>query len=72
MTNTNINNIYDLAKRNGAIGGKLIGAGGGGYLLFVVKKEKRRKLLNFLKKKNFEKLDFRFDNSGIRQITDKK
>ncbi len=72
MTNPKIDNIYKLAKKNGAEGGKLIGAGGGGYLLFFVKKKNRSKLLNFLKTKNFEKLDFKFDNFGTRQIMDKK
>jgi len=72
MTNPKIDNIYKLAKKNGAEGGKLIGAGGGGYLLFFVKKKNRNNLLNFLKSKKFEKLDFKFDNIGTRQITDKK
>ena len=72
MTNSKIDNIYQLAKKNGAEGGKLIGAGGGGYLLFFVKKKNSKKLLQFLKTKNFEKLDFKFDNFGTRQIIDKK
>ena len=50
----------------------MIGAGGGGYLLFFVKKKNSKKLLKFLKTKNFEKLDFKFDNFGTRQIIDKK
>ena len=72
MTNSKIDNIYQLAKKNGAEGGKLIGAGGGGYLLFFVKKKNSKKLLQFLKTKNFERLDFKFDNFGTRQIIDKK
>ena len=34
MTNKFINNLYDYALNNGAIGGKLMGAGGGGFLIF--------------------------------------
>ena len=34
MSNKTINEIYNFAMKNGAIGGKLIGAGGGGFLLF--------------------------------------
>ena len=34
MTNKYINNLYDYALNNGAIGGKLMGAGGGGFLIF--------------------------------------
>ena len=34
MTNPDIDRWYDLAMANGALGGKLIGAGGGGFLMF--------------------------------------
>ena len=34
MSNPKINEWYDLAMANGALGGKLIGAGGGGFLMF--------------------------------------
>ncbi len=34
MSNLKINEWYDLAMANGALGGKLIGAGGGGFLMF--------------------------------------
>ena len=35
MSNDRINLWYDLAMKNGALGGKLIGAGGGGFLMFL-------------------------------------
>ena len=35
MSNSTINNIYDFGLRNGAIGGKPIGAGGGGFYFFT-------------------------------------
>src|SRR5262249_40942007 len=41
MTNGKIDEWYDLARQNGALGGKLIGAGGGGFLMFYAE-EKRR------------------------------
>ena len=34
MSNDSINRSYDAAMANGALGGKLVGAGGGGFLLF--------------------------------------
>ena len=34
MTNSKIDNWYKLGMKNGAVGGKLVGAGGGGFLLF--------------------------------------
>lgn len=66
ISNDFINNYYDLAMKNGASGGKLLGAGGGGFLLFYVKdenKEKLRKALSELKE-----LDFQFDNKGTTVI----
>ena len=46
ITNNKIDQLYEFALKNGAIGGKLLGAGGGGFLLMVVKnKEKTKKLL---------------------------
>ena len=37
MSNERINDWYDLAMQNGALGGKLIGAGGGGFLMFCAR-----------------------------------
>ena len=36
MTNKKIDEVYDIALRNGAIGGKLVGAGGGGFCFFLL------------------------------------
>ena len=36
VTNKKINNIYNLCIKNGATGGKLLGAGNGGFMLFYV------------------------------------
>ena len=41
MTNPEIDSWYELALANGAIGGKLIGAGGGGFLLFYTEEKGR-------------------------------
>jgi len=38
MTNSSIDECYEFARKNGALGGKLIGAGGGGFLMFIRKK----------------------------------
>ncbi len=42
VTSPTIDGWYDVAKRNGALGGKLMGAGGGGFLFFVVPPEKQK------------------------------
>lgn len=44
VSNPVIDEIYDTGIRNGALGGKLLGAGGGGFMLFFVPPEKREKL----------------------------
>ena len=54
MSNKTINEIYNFAMKNGAIGGKLIGAGGGGFLLFYTNTPSR--LRKAMIKKNLKKL----------------
>lgn len=44
LDDTNIGEIYSLAKSKGAIGGKLCGAGGGGYVLFYVPTKEKQNL----------------------------
>ena len=66
MSNKIINDIYDFALKNGANGGKLIGAGGGGFLLFYSKTPNR--LRKALLKKNLEEIKFKFDFEGVKQI----
>ena len=41
VTNKKLDNIYKIALKNGAIGGKIIGAGSGGFFMFYVPKEKK-------------------------------
>ena len=65
MSNKTINEAYDYAIKNGALGGKLIGAGGGGFLLFY--SNNPNKLRNaFLKK--FEEVRFKFDYEGVKEV----
>ncbi len=44
ISNPAIDEAYETAMRNGAIGGKLLGAGGGGFLLFYVREGEQRKV----------------------------
>ncbi len=66
MSNKSINQIYDYALKNGASGGKLIGAGGGGFLLFY--SNTPNQLRNALQKKKLEEVRFKFDFEGVKQI----
>ena len=61
-TNSNIDYLYNLGIKNGAIGGKLLGAGGGGFMLFFVPKSKQKKFK--LKLKKYLNVPFNFDKSG--------
>lgn len=62
ISNPDIDYYYDLAIKNGAGGGKLLGAGGGGFLLFYVEDENKAKLRKALS--DLKELDFKFDNKG--------
>lgn len=64
MSNDVIDQFYHVALKNGATGGKLIGAGGGGFLMFYSKNTKliERKFA----KLGLKKLDFEFDFEGTR------
>ena len=62
ISNSFIDEIYDRALKNGAIGGKLLGAGGGGFMLFYVESQNRQKLRKSLK--NLLNIPFELDFSG--------
>lgn len=60
-----IDEVYDAALKNGAIGGKVIGAGGGGFLLFYCPYEKA-KFLSALKKFGLTPTWFSFEREGVK------
>lgn len=64
-TNT-IDEIYEMAKAAGALGGKLLGAGGGGFLLFYVQKEKQEAVKKALDKLLY--VPFEFENHGVQIV----
>ncbi|MEI6234337.1 MAG: galactokinase [Planctomycetota bacterium] len=66
MSNSNIDDWYQLALQNGAMGGKLIGAGGGGFLMFY--SEDKGKLRHAMMKAGLEEVRFRFDFLGSQVI----
>jgi D-glycero-alpha-D-manno-heptose-7-phosphate kinase len=66
MSNSTINDFYNYAMKNGALGGKLIGAGGGGFLLFYSKTP--NKLRQALFNKKLEEVRFKFDFEGTKRI----
>ncbi len=66
MSNPDIDNWYNLAMKNGAIGGKLVGAGGGGFLMFMAKD--KVKLRKSMKESGLEEVRFKFDFEGTKVI----
>ena len=57
-----IDNIYETARENGALGGKLMGAGGGGFMVFFAAPNKHKRIKRALSK--LVHVPFRFENSG--------
>jgi len=66
ISNGKINEWYELGCKNGAIGGKLVGAGGGGFLMFYA--EDARKLRSVMAKAQLEELRFTFDFEGTKVL----
>lgn len=69
ISNPQIDNWYEIAKRNGAIGGKISGAGGGGFLM-VYCEENKNQLREAMRKAGLRELNFRFDFEGSKVVFD--
>jgi D-glycero-alpha-D-manno-heptose-7-phosphate kinase len=68
MSNPQIDEWYDLGRRSGAVGGKLVGAGGGGFLMFYA--ENHRRLREAMSKAGLEEVRFRFSFEGTKVLFD--
>lgn len=66
ISNPTINDIYDAARRAGAVGGKITGAGGGGFILLYVPYEKQSAVRQALP--NLQELPFRLESDGTKVI----
>ena len=67
MSNGQIDEWYDAAMANGALGGKLIGAGGGGFLMFYAD-EGKAKLRHAMRQAGLTEVRFRFDFQGTKVL----
>jgi D-glycero-alpha-D-manno-heptose-7-phosphate kinase len=65
ITNSEINNIYDLAIKNGSLGGKISGAGGGGFMYFYCPFDKKHNVANALKNIGVKLVEFKFELNGL-------
>jgi len=66
MSNNKINDWYEVGVKNGALGGKIVGAGGGGFLMFYA--DDKNKLRRAMKGEGLEELRFGFDFDGTKVI----
>lgn len=64
ISNSGIDDLYDLGIKSGALGGKILGAGGGGFLLFYCPKEHQTRLTNEMSNRGMRRMRFRFDFDG--------
>jgi D-glycero-alpha-D-manno-heptose-7-phosphate kinase len=69
ISNPRIDAWYELAKQNGAIGGKISGAGGGGFLMLYCEENKSR-LRQAMHATGLRELKFRFDYEGSKVVFD--
>jgi D-glycero-alpha-D-manno-heptose-7-phosphate kinase len=66
MSNPKIDEWYELGRKNGALGGKLVGAGGGGFLMFY--SEDHRRLRSAMAEAGLEEIRFHFDFEGTKVL----
>ncbi len=65
ISSTRIDNLYSLARRHGAVGGKILGAGGGGYLLLYVPFTKKQQVARVLSEAGGAIVPFTFTEEGL-------
>ncbi|MDD5353407.1 MAG: galactokinase, partial [Candidatus Omnitrophica bacterium] len=69
MSSDKIDELYRVAQINGAIGGKIIGAGGSGFILLCVKEGKRKAVKCAMLNQGLRFMDFRFEFEGCKVLT---
>ncbi len=66
MSNSHIDDCYELAREHGALGGKVIGAGGGGFLMFYA--EDKVRLRHAMREAGLIEVRLRFDSYGTQVV----
>jgi D-glycero-alpha-D-manno-heptose-7-phosphate kinase len=69
ISNSNIDLWYEVARKAGAIGGKITGAGGGGFLMLVCPPERHAAVAEALNAHGLRRMDFAFDYVGARAVS---
>ena len=65
ISNSKIDEMYEVARKTGALGGKITGAGGGGYMLLYCQFEKKHKVAEALKAMDTIPTEFAFESRGL-------
>ena len=68
VSDPQIDGWYDLAKENGALGGKIIGAGGGGFLMLYCPSERKGALRQVMSEAGLREMSYDFDFEGAKTI----
>jgi D-glycero-alpha-D-manno-heptose-7-phosphate kinase len=68
VSNEQIDHCYALARNNGAIGGKIAGAGGGGFLILYCEEGAMDRVAEKLTEEGLRRMDFHFENDGARVL----
>ena len=70
VSSDRIDRWYELAKRNGALGGKIMGAGGGGFFMFYCDNHKKARLREAMAAEGLRELRFAIDFEGSKVLVD--
>jgi len=65
VSNGRIDELYEMALKSGALGGKVSGAGGGGFMFFFVEPDQRFRLIDLLQKEGAVAAPVKFTNEGV-------
>ncbi len=68
ISNSRIDHLYELARHNGALGGKITGAGGGGFLLLYCESESHAAVRSALRGEGIQEMAFALDTNGAQVI----
>jgi D-glycero-alpha-D-manno-heptose-7-phosphate kinase len=69
ISNSNIEELYEAAKKSGATGGKISGAGGGGFMTFYCPGNSRYKVIETLEKFGGQSRNYQFTTNGLNSWT---
>jgi D-glycero-alpha-D-manno-heptose-7-phosphate kinase len=68
ITNSRVDCVYAKALENGALGGKILGAGGGGFLLLLASQDATRRIREIVSAEGFRHMAFTFDHEGSKVL----